>query len=77
MMPTTQGLPQERPEKEGLGFIMMIISFCLPMVGIILFFVMRKTKPDAARQAAICAAFGVFAAVILNILYSMVMKMNL
>jgi hypothetical protein len=76
-MPTTQGFPQERPEKESLGFILMALSFCLPMVGIILFFAMRKTKPDAARQAAICAAFGVFTAVILNIIYSMVMKMNL
>lgn len=74
MMPTAPGIPNERPEKQDLGIVLKIVSFCLPIVGIILYFVMRKTNPDAARQAAICAAFGVFAAVALNIFYSIVMK---
>ncbi len=76
MEPTNPGSTQGITEKQGLGLLLKAVSFCLPMVGIVLFFAMRKSRPDAARQAAVYAAFGVFAAVLLNILYSFIVKMN-
>lgn len=50
------GTPQQPDE---LGIPLTIVSFCIPLVGLILFFVNREKFPQKARTAGIAAAVGI------------------
>lgn len=61
----TCGTPQERLE-VGTGQLILwgIVSFCIPLVGIVLYFSWKKSKPSISKVAGIAALVSI----ILNIL---------
>lgn len=65
--------PQQPVQNESAGSLAFvgIISFSIPILGIILFYIYRNTNPQAAKVANICtfASFivGVFILIILSI----------
>jgi hypothetical protein len=40
------------------GFIAKAASFCIPIIGLVLFFLWRRSKPPAARTTLVCAMTG-------------------
>ncbi len=47
-------------QEEGSGFGWGVLSFFLPLVGVILFFVLRASRPNGANAAIIGAILGFF-----------------
>ena len=54
--------------KVGWG----ILSFFIPLVGLILFCLWRKDRPQTAKVCGICALVGFLLAIVLNIILSAV-----
>ncbi len=44
--------------EDNAGFGWGLLSFCLPIVGLILFIIWREEKPKTAKLAGICALVG-------------------
>lgn len=60
--PTPQTPPtQEKPEKKNAGIFWIVVSFLIPIVGIIAFCCWRKKRPAAAKQVLIvsCVSFAI------------------
>lgn len=65
------------PSDEKLGLPLTIVSGCIPLVGIILFFVNKKDHPQKSKTACIAAIVGFVIAIILNVIVGgMGMLMN-
>ena len=59
---------QQAPVAEDSGSIgWAILGFIIPLVGIILFFVWRTTKPKSANMAIIGAAVSIVLALLLRV----------
>lgn len=65
-------ISQNTVQRDSAGSLALvgIISFSIPIIGIILFYSYRKTNPQAARIANICT----FASFILIVLILVVLK---
>ena len=50
------------------GFLWGLLGFCIPIAGLILFFVWKESKPKSAKAAGIGALVSVVIAVIYYIL---------
>jgi hypothetical protein len=62
------GAPEGNPnDKKSIGF--GILSFFIPLVGLILFIVWRKEMPKKAKSAGIGAIVGIVVWVIFWIVY--------
>ncbi|MEO5891142.1 MAG: hypothetical protein ABIQ31_12855 [Ferruginibacter sp.] len=58
----------EEPEKqEELGVPLTIVSFCIPLVGAILYFVNRTKAPKKAQTACYAALGGFVVGIIVRI----------
>lgn len=65
--PVPQPEPNPQPEPDDkLSFGYILLSFFLPIVGIILWKSMKKSQPAAAKTALICAILGIILGGILS-----------
>lgn len=64
-MSETTGTPQQ---EDKLGTPLTIISFCIPLVGIILYFVKKPTQPQSAKTACYAALIGIGLGILINII---------
>ena len=53
--------------QQGLHVGLKILSFCLPIVGAILYFVKKNDEPKAAKDACTFALIGLAVGVVLNV----------
>ncbi|HWA05506.1 MAG TPA: hypothetical protein VG961_03085 [Ignavibacteria bacterium] len=68
MEPTTPPpAPTENPQ-EDLSMILKIVSFCIPLVGAILWFINKDKNPKAAKSACTFALVGVAVGIVINVL---------
>jgi len=56
------------PQDEDLGIGLKIVSFCIPIVGAILYFVYKKDEPKKSKQACYAALIGAGVGIVINIL---------
>jgi len=71
MEPTTPPpAPPVDSEKsqEDLSTILKIVSFCIPLVGAILWFIKKDKEPKAAKSACTFALIGFAVGIIINVL---------
>lgn len=64
MQPTTPPVQKQ----DDLGVLLKIVSFCIPLVGAILYFVKKGDQPVAAKQACTFALIGIAVGVVINII---------
>jgi hypothetical protein len=73
---TDQNINQPPPltdtSQDDLGIALKIVSFCIPLVGAILYFVKKKDKPVSAKQACTFALYGVAVGIIINIIVAII-----
>jgi len=55
--------------QDDLGVLLKIVSFCIPLVGAILYFVKKGDQPVAAKQACTFALIGLGVGIVINIIY--------
>ena len=65
MQPTT---PAPVQKQDDLGIVLKIVSFCIPLVGAILYFVKKGDQPVAAKQACTFALIGLAVGIVINII---------
>ena len=53
---------------QDLSTILKVVSFCIPLVGGILWFMKKDEEPVAASSAGKFALFGIALGVIINVL---------
>lgn len=61
--------PQAEPVADAGSFGWWIIGFLFPIIGLVLYVLMRNEKPLSARRAAMGALASVLAQIILYMLY--------
>ncbi|MBO4456264.1 MAG: zinc ribbon domain-containing protein [Butyrivibrio sp.] len=59
-------IPPVAPEGSGFGW--GVLGFLIPLVGIILFFVWKDTKPNSARASLIGAVISIVIGVLLRLM---------
>jgi hypothetical protein len=52
---------------QGLHVGLKIVSFCIPLVGAILYFVKKNDEPQAAKDACTFAIIGLVVGIVLNV----------
>lgn len=57
-------------KNDDLGTPLKIVSFCIPLVGAILYFVKKDAEPVAAKQACNMALIGFGVGVVVQIIMS-------
>lgn len=57
---------------EDLHIGLKILSFCIPLAGIILYFVKKDKEPVAAKSACTWAVIGFSLGVIINVIVTIV-----
>jgi hypothetical protein len=65
MNETNTGMP---PKEDKLGAPLTIISFCIPLVGIILYFVKKNDQPKSAKTACYAALIGIGVGILANVI---------
>lgn len=60
--------PFPDPREEKLGVPLTIVSFCIPLVGIVLYFVNKDKSPQKAQTACYAAIGGLVLGVILQVI---------
>ena len=68
MQPTPPPV-QDTGSSNDLGIVLKIVSFCFPIVGIILWAIKKQKEPVAAKQACTFAIAGIIVGVVINIIY--------
>jgi len=68
MEPTTPPPAPTENQQEDLSMIMKIVSFCIPLVGAILWFINKDKNPKAAKSACTFALIGVAVGIVINVL---------
>ena len=72
MEPTTPPpAPTDSQQPEDLSMILKIVSFCIPLVGAILWFINREKNPKAAKSACTFALVGVAVGIIINVVITL------
>ena len=59
-----QPMPQQRADDDG-SFLWAVVGFLFTLIGLILYFVWKDTKPNNAKMAGIGALVGFIASVIM------------
>lgn len=57
-------------DKPSIG--LCILSFFIPLVGIILFFVQKAEKPISAKRYLIVAVVAIVISIVVNIIFSVI-----
>lgn len=60
---------QNNGNKEDLETVLKIVSFCIPLVGAILYFVNKDKAPLKAKSACNMALYGFGFGILLNIIF--------
>ncbi|KXK56300.1 MAG: hypothetical protein UZ05_CHB002000217 [Chlorobi bacterium OLB5] len=68
MEPTTPPPAPTETQQEDLSLILKIVSFCIPLVGAILWFINKDKNPKAAKSACTFALIGVAVGIIINVI---------
>ena len=72
MEPTTPPpAPTGGQQTEDLSMILKIVSFCIPLVGAILWFINKDKNPKAAKSACTFALVGVAVGIIINVIVTL------
>ena len=75
--PPPSGSPfQDMNQRDDLGTGLKIVSFCFPIVGLILYFVKKNDQPVAAKQACTFGLIGFILGLIINIIYFVVIGLS-
>ncbi|APY00378.1 hypothetical protein CLV86_0182 [Lacinutrix venerupis] len=61
--------PNHNPNDQ-LETGMKILSFCIPLAGAIIYFTSKDKSPNKAKQACHMALYGAGAAIVINILFT-------
>ncbi len=73
MEPTTPPpAPTSSGSGEDLSLILKIVSFCIPLVGAILWFINKDKNPRAAKSACTFAIVGVVVGIVINVVLTLV-----
>ncbi|MGJ8683036.1 MAG: hypothetical protein ACSHWW_00335 [Nonlabens sp.] len=54
--------------QDELGTGLKVVSFCLPIVGAILYFVYKKEYPNKSKQACTAALIGFGVGIVLQVI---------
>lgn len=65
-------LLDHNPEDGDLGTPLKIVSFCIPIVGAVLYFVNKDKAPTKAKQACNMAIYGFVLSIILQIVFTVI-----
>lgn len=76
MEPTTPPPAPTETQTEDLSLILKIVSFCIPLVGAILWFINKDKNPKAAKSACIFALVGLGVGIVINILVTVLGVFN-
>jgi uncharacterized membrane protein len=68
MEPTTPPPAPTPGGQEDLSVILKVVSFCIPLVGAILWFINKDKNPRAAKSACTFALIGVAVGIVVNII---------
>ena len=68
MEPTAPPPAPTGQETEDLSMILKVVSFCIPLVGAILWFINKEKNPRAAKSACTFALIGVAVGIVVNII---------
>ena len=60
-----QPMPQQRAAGDDGSFLWAVVGFLVPLIGLILYFVWKDTKPNNAKMAGMGALVGAIANTIL------------
>ncbi len=72
MEPTTPpSAPTGGQQTEDLSMILKIVSFCIPLVGAILWFINKDKNPKAAKSACTFALVGVAVGIVINVVVTL------
>lgn len=58
-------------QQDKLSTLLAVVSFLIPIVGLILYFVKKEKEPLAAKSALKLAAIGFVVGIALNVLASL------
>lgn len=67
-MEQLQSQPEQNTPKEELGIPLTVVSFCIPIVGAILYFVHKGKSPEKANTACYAALGGLVFGIIIRVL---------
>ncbi len=71
MEPTTPPPAPTSSQTEDLSMILKIVSFCIPLVGAILWFINKDKNPKAAKSACTFALVGVAVGIVINVVVTL------
>ena len=60
---------QDQNQNDQLSTGLKILSFCIPLAGIILYFMNKSESPKKAKSACYAALFGAGLIIILQIIF--------
>ncbi len=64
--------PVTPPAQDKLSTPFTILSFCIPLAGVIIYFVKKDKEPASAKTACTAALIGFAVGVVINIIYVLV-----
>ena len=69
-MNQNSNLPQNQ---EDLETVLKVVSFCVPIVGAVLYFINKDKAPKKAKSACNMALIGFGVGIVLNIIYYVIL----
>ena len=71
-MDNTQQTPPDQPTQnvDKLSTILIILSFCIPLAGVIIWAMKKSNEPQSAKTACYAALAGFGLGVIINIIFA-------
>lgn len=63
---TTVGNEYKKEDKTSIG--LSIVSFFVPVVGLVLYLIMRKETPNKAKSIGICALIGYVLSIVISVI---------
>jgi hypothetical protein len=62
--------PQENPHDQ-LSTVLQVVSFCIPIVGAVIYFSEKEKYPNRAKSACHAALWGFGIGILLNLLVTL------
>ena len=67
--PVTPGTPSTQ---DKLSTPLVILSFCIPLAGAIIYFMKKDKEPASAKTACTAALIGFVVGIAINLIYTLV-----